>query len=129
MAKRKSNSTDSRRAKRTRRMRASGVKRRGRENPSIPNNGRMVPARIRTKNGKTYSGKVKRVNGKVKVYVTPEVARKINPNRQLSVPEKHQLRIAYQTLKMNDVMARVMGGMTKAQAKEIIYKLTGKRVN
>lgn len=43
----------------------------------IPN-GRMVPARIRHK-GHTYSGKVKRVNGRVKIFVTPEVARKINP--------------------------------------------------
>ncbi len=44
---------------------------------TIPN-GRLVPARIKH-NGHTYSGKVKRVNGKVKIFVTPEVARKINP--------------------------------------------------
>ena len=44
---------------------------------SIPN-GRMGPARIRHK-GKTYPGKVKRVNGRVKIFVTPQVARKINP--------------------------------------------------
>jgi hypothetical protein len=43
--------------------------------PRIPN-GRMVPARIRHK-GKTYAGKVKRVNGRVKIFVTPEVALKI----------------------------------------------------
>jgi hypothetical protein len=51
----------------------------GKVNPRIPN-GRMVPARIKH-NGKTYAGKVKRVNGKVKIFVTPEVARKINPER------------------------------------------------
>lgn len=51
------------------------------EAPKIPN-GRLVPARIKH-NGKTYTGKVKRVNGKVKIFVTPEVARKINPE---SVP-------------------------------------------
>lgn len=45
--------------------------------PRIPN-GRLVPARIRCK-GKTYSGKVKRVNGRVRIFVTPQVARKINP--------------------------------------------------
>ena len=44
-------------------------------NPRIPN-GRLVPARIRH-NGKTYAGKVKRVNGRVKIFVTPQVARKI----------------------------------------------------
>jgi hypothetical protein len=49
----------------------------------IPN-GRMVPARIKCK-GKTYAGKVKRVNGRVKIFVTPEVARKINP-----VPTSHK---------------------------------------
>lgn len=51
----------------------------GKVNPRIPN-GRMVPAQIKH-NGKTYTGKVKRVNGKVKIYVTPEVARKINPEQ------------------------------------------------
>ena len=45
----------------------------------IPN-GRLVPARIRHK-GKTYPGKVKRVNGRVKIFVTPQVARKINPRQ------------------------------------------------
>lgn len=46
--------------------------------------------------------------------------------RELSVPEQHQLRIARQTLRMNDVMARVMGGMTKDEAREVIKRLTGK---
>jgi hypothetical protein len=46
--------------------------------------------------------------------------------RQLSIPEKHQLRVARQTLKMNNVMARVMGGMSKDEARQIILKLTGK---
>jgi hypothetical protein len=46
--------------------------------------------------------------------------------RKLTVPEKHQLKIARQTLKMNDVMARVMGGMTKDEAREVIKRLTGK---
>ena len=50
----------------------------------------------------------------------------LKEERELLVPEKHQLRIAYDTLKMNDVMARVMGGMTKDEAKEIIKKLTGR---
>ena len=49
-----------------------------------------------------------------------------NP-RQLSVPERHQLKIARDTLKMNETMARVMGGPSHAEAREIIYRLTGKR--
>lgn len=46
--------------------------------------------------------------------------------RQLTVPEKHQLKVAYQTLKYNDAMAKVMGGMSKDEARAIIKKLTGK---
>jgi hypothetical protein len=46
--------------------------------------------------------------------------------RTLTVPERHQLKIARDTLWMSDVMARVMGGMTKEQAREIIYRLTGR---
>lgn len=42
------------------------------------------------------------------------------------VDQEHQLKIARATLKMNDVMARVMGGMTKEEAREIIRELTGK---
>jgi len=60
----------------------------GRSNPGGPldtriPNGRLVPARIRHK-GKMYPGKVKRVNGKVKIFVTPQVARKINPRANLT---------------------------------------------
>ena len=46
--------------------------------------------------------------------------------KTLSVPEQHQLRIARQTLKYSDVGARIMGGMTKDEARAIILKLTGK---
>jgi len=46
--------------------------------------------------------------------------------RELSVPEKHQLKIARQTLKYNDVGANIMGGPTKEEAREIIKRLTGK---
>lgn len=42
---------------------------------------------------------------------------------ELTVPEKHQLKIARATLKMNDVGAMIMGGPTKAEAKEIIKRL------
>ena len=44
-----------------------------------------------------------------------------NP-RHVSIPEKHQIKIAKQTLKMPDAMLGVMGGMTKEQAKEILRK-------
>lgn len=56
---------------------------RGKKGPQRIPNGRMVPARIRHK-GKTYPGKVKRVNGRVKIFVTPEVAKKINGKRVTS---------------------------------------------
>jgi len=44
---------------------------------------------------------------------------------KLTIPEKHQLKIARRTLKLNDPMVAIMGGMTKKQAKEIIKKLGG----
>lgn len=56
---------------------------RGKKGPQRIPNGRMVPARIRHK-GKTYAGKVKRVNGRVKIFVTPQVARKINPRANIT---------------------------------------------
>ena len=46
--------------------------------------------------------------------------------RELSVPERHQLKIAYATLKMSDIGALIMGGMNKQEARDIIRKLTGK---
>lgn len=46
--------------------------------------------------------------------------------KQLSVFDKHQLKIARDTLKMSDVGARIMGGMTKDEAREIINRFTGK---
>ncbi|GAG49386.1 unnamed protein product [marine sediment metagenome] len=45
--------------------------------------------------------------------------------KTLSVPERHQLRIARDTLKMNDVGVKVIGGPSKQEAREIIRKLTG----
>ena len=54
-------------------------------------------------------------------------AKEGNPDPQkLSPPEKHQLKIAKDTLKMSDAMARVMGGMTKEEAREVVKKLEGK---
>ena len=46
--------------------------------------------------------------------------------RELSVFDCHQLKIAYATLKMSDIGALIMGGMTKEEAREVIRKLTGK---
>jgi len=42
-----------------------------------------------------------------------------------SIPERHQLKIARDTLKMPDAMAGVMGGPTKPEARRIIRALTG----
>ena len=44
----------------------------------------------------------------------------------MTIFEKHQLRIAQDTLRMTPAMARVMGGMTHEEAREVIRKLAGK---
>jgi hypothetical protein len=41
----------------------------------------------------------------------------------LSVFDKHQLAIARKTLKYSDAGARIMGGMTKAEARAFIAKM------
>ena len=46
--------------------------------------------------------------------------------KKLTVPEKHQLRVARRTLKFSDAGAFIMGGPTKQEAREIILRLTGK---
>ena len=42
--------------------------------------------------------------------------------KQLSVFDKHQIKIAKSTLKMNDVGALIMGGMTKDEARAILKR-------
>ena len=42
---------------------------------------------------------------------------------KLDIFQKHQLRIAKDTLKMSDAGTLIMGGMTKEEAKDIIRKL------
>ena len=42
--------------------------------------------------------------------------------RDLSVFNKHQINIAKATLKMSDIGARIMGGMTKEEARVILTK-------
>ena len=39
--------------------------------------------------------------------------------RRLTTPERHQLKVARDTLKMSDAMAGVMGGPSKAEARRI----------
>jgi hypothetical protein len=46
----------------------------------------------------------------------------------MSVADKHQLAIAKKTLKMTPAMAKIMGGMNHDEAKEVIARLTGKKV-
>lgn len=43
--------------------------------------------------------------------------------KKLSVPEQHQKKIAISTLKMNDVGARIMGGMTKEEAHKFLISI------
>ncbi len=42
----------------------------------------------------------------------------------MNVFDKHQLRIARDTLKMSDEGALIMGGMTKEEARKVIKRLT-----
>lgn len=42
---------------------------------------------------------------------------------ELTVPQQHQLKIAKKTLKMNDVMANIMGGMNKAEARAFLKSI------
>lgn len=46
-----------------------------------------------------------------------------NPGRGLSVPERHQLKVALDTLKMSPATARVMGGMSVAEAKSVLKRV------
>jgi hypothetical protein len=45
--------------------------------------------------------------------------------KTLTVPEKHQFRIARATLKLNPAMVGVAGGPSIEEAKAIIKRLTG----
>ena len=45
---------------------------------------------------------------------------------RLNVFDKHRLRIARQTLSYSDAGTRIMGGMTKAEARIVIKRLTGR---
>lgn len=44
---------------------------------------------------------------------------------KLSVPEKHAFKIAKDTLKMSDAGAKVMGGMTKDEARDFLKNKVG----
>jgi len=46
---------------------------------------------------------------------------------ELTVLEKHQLAVARRTLKMPDAMVAVMGTITKAEAQEIVERLSKKQ--
>ncbi len=41
----------------------------------------------------------------------------------MTVFDKHQKRIAKSTLKMSDVGARIMGGMSKEEARQVLLRL------
>ena len=41
---------------------------------------------------------------------------------RIDVFAKHQIKIAKRTLEMSDIGARIMGGMTKPEAREVLKK-------
>lgn len=59
----------------------------------------------------------------VKKLIQQQLKEKTGIKKNLSVPEKHQLKIARDTLKMSDAGAMVMGGMSKAEAREFLRKI------
>jgi len=46
--------------------------------------------------------------------------------RKLSVFDRHQLKIARDTLKLSDIGAAILGGPTKDEARQIIKRFTGR---
>ena len=46
--------------------------------------------------------------------------------KKLTVFQKHQLAIAKKTLKMSDIGVRIMGGMTKVEARIIIKRINSR---
>lgn len=74
--------------------------------------------------------KKRKTNAKTKKRAATK-KRKSNATKKrsgLSVFDKHQIVIAKKTLRMSDVGARIMGGMTKAEARTILKKF-GKKSN
>ena len=51
------------------------------------------------------------------------MAGKRKMKRDLTIFDKHQLKVARQTLRYSDVGAKIMGGMTKAEARAFIARL------
>lgn len=43
-------------------------------------------------------------------------------SKNIDVFDKHQIAIAKKTLKMSDIGAKIMGGMTKSEARQILKK-------
>ena len=46
--------------------------------------------------------------------------------KQYTIFDRHQLSIACRTLHLSDEGAMILGGMTKAEAREVIKRITGK---
>lgn len=65
---------------------------------------------VRVKIGsKVIRAKAKKVGGKVKVFVTPNIARKLNPNTRMGVE--------FSSRKAAEAYARIMGGTWRAVRK------------
>jgi hypothetical protein len=47
-------------------------------------------------------------------------------HKELTIPEKHQLKVARKTLETPNAMLGIMGGMTKSEARAVIKRLTGR---
>jgi len=69
---------------------------------------------------------LKQIRGESAVRNFVKKVKSLKEAKKPSTPEEHQLKIAKDTLKMTDAMAKIMGGMTKEEAKRIIEKFSKK---
>ena len=97
----------------------------------VPHKGKMVRGRI-VRHDKGGSSKAAQHGGGYVVDVGEPasilvpahkiVKEEVEQIDELTVPQTHALAIARKTVKMNDVMAKVMGGMSKKDAHEFLLK-------
>ena len=68
---------------------------------------------------------------KIREYLTDESigpvtkCNRLKIEEGLTVPQKHQLNVAKKTLKMSDAGARIIGGMTKEEARKFLKDVVG----
>lgn len=78
------------------------------------------------KESRYYAGRADQAFGTAARYRTRKNPPLLVIGNPLTVPEKHQLRVARRTLRMTPAMAGVMGGPTRDEAARVVRELDGK---